>query len=119
MKHSSRFLMVFATIAFVFSSCLPIEDVFDESLLIGTWVSGTDHFRYDADYKGVSWDTSEDVKESEGQAFKWELKMSTLSQSHLMVIGSYETPRIYTITKLTATTLEYKDDFNKYVFTKL
>lgn len=120
MKHSSRFLIVIATIALVFSSCLPIEDVFDETLLIGKWVSGTEHYRYDANYKGVTWDTSDDVMESEGQAFTWELKMTTMTHIHIMEKGGLGVPKIYTVTKLTATTLEYTDDFKKtHVFTKL
>lgn len=120
MKHSSRFLIVIATIALVFSSCLPIEDVFDEGLLIGVWKSGTLHYRYSADYKGVSWDSSEVLDESEGQAFTWELKMTTMTHIHIMEMSELGVPKIYTVTKLTATTLEYKDDFDKkYVFTKL
>lgn len=120
MKLHSKFLFVAATVALFFSACMPTDDIFDESLLIGKWQSGTLHYRYDLNLSGVSWDTSEDINESEGQAFTWELKSSNLTHIHIMEKGGLGVPKIYTVTKLTETTLEYADDFKKkYVFTKI
>ena len=125
MKINSKLLFVFVAVAVFMSSCLPIEDVFDETLLIGKWRSTDEktsqlYYRYDANYKGVSWDESEDVKESEAQAFTWELKMTTLTHIHIMEKGGVGVPKIYTVIKLTATELVYKDDFNKtFKFTKI
>lgn len=120
MKRFTYYLSVFVFTAFAFSACLPIEDMFDESLLIGKWVSGTEYYRYDSNGSGVTWDTSDNVNEEEGQAFTWTLVSAELTHIHIMETGGNEIPKIYTVTELTATSLKYKDSFNKtYSFTKL
>lgn len=118
MKRLLNYLPVLFIVAVVFSSCLPEED-FDEALLIGKWQSGTLFYRYDTGGTGVSWDTSEDVQEADGQAYTWTLVKAELTHIHVIEMGG-SVPKVYTVTKLTETELEYKDDFdNKYAFTKV
>ena len=95
------------------------EEEFDETLLIGKWKSGTLYEKYLSDHTGFTWDTKEDVSESEAQSFTWKLEKSTLTQIHIMEVGG-NVPKVYTVTKLTSTTLSYEDDYGKsYTFTKV
>lgn len=119
-QFSYKQLIAFVFTVISFSACVPIEDVFDETLLIGKWVSGTEYYRYDEDNTGVSWDTSEDVTEDEAQGFTWTLVNSELTHIHILENGAGGVPKIYTVTELTATTLKYKDDFGKvFTFTRV
>jgi len=106
-------------LAFVFNSCQKEPDtVFNESLLIGKWVSGTVHYKYLSDHSGTTWDTADDVTEAEGQPFTWTLDKSELTQIHILVTGG-SVPKIYTLTLLTATALKYNDPLgSSYSFTK-
>lgn len=107
-------------IAFLFIACEPDEPSFDQSLLIGKWQSNTLYYRYDANKSGATWDTADDVTEEEAQPFTWTLDKSTLTHMHIMVTGGNQVPKIYTVTQLSATTLAYKDEFNKnFTFTKI
>ncbi len=108
---NSLFSAILITALFV--SCQKDDVSFDESLLIGKWRSGTEYYRYDSNYKGVTWDTSDDVTEEEGQKFEWELVKADLTHIHIMEIGG-KVPKYYTVTELTATTLKYKDDLGKH-----
>jgi hypothetical protein len=118
MKRLFNYLPAIFLVAVIFTSCLP-EEEFDELLLIGKWKSGTLYYRYDDGGTGVSWDTADDVTEAEGQAYTWTLVKSELTHIHVIEAGG-SVPKIYTVTKLTDTTLEYKDDFDKYFsFTKV
>lgn len=120
MKKLSIYFMAFVFAALTFNSCLPIEDMFDESLLIGKWVMGTDHYRYDADGSGVTWDTADEYTEEEGLPFTWTLESAELTHIHIMETGGSGLPKIYTVTELTETSLKYKDDFGKtYSFVKI
>ena len=104
-----------------FHSCEE-EATFDETLLYGRWrpEKGTKlYFRYDSSYEGVTWNPDADQQESEGQKFTWKLVRSNLSQIHLMEIGDGKIPKNYTVTKLTATTLNYKDRFSSYSFSRI
>lgn len=113
-------LIVVVIMAFGFFACNPVEDMFDETLLIGKWSSGTEFYRYDVNGKGATWDTSDDVTEAEAQAFTWTLSNAELTHIHIMVTGGSGVPKIYTVTELTATSLKYKDSFNKsYSYTKV
>ncbi|MEA4936395.1 hypothetical protein SDC9_200139 [bioreactor metagenome] len=118
MKKFLNYLPALVLIAVLFSSCLP-EENFDEALLIGKWQSGTLFYRYDTGGTGVSWDTSDDITEAEAQAFTWTLVKAELTHIHVIeMIGNV--PKVYTVTKLTETILEYKDDFdNQFSFTKV
>lgn len=89
------------------------KEKFDKTLLSGCWVSGTLYEYYNADGTGHTWDILDDVTEEEAQPFTWTLEKRTLTQIHQMEMGG-NVPKIYTVTKLNATTLEYHDDYGKY-----
>lgn len=118
MKKIIGCLLVLFSFTFLFNSCEEIETSFDESYLIGKWVSGTVYYKYSSNYTGTTWDTSDDVTEAEGQSFTWTLVKSELTHIHIVEVGG-SVPKVYTVTELTATTLKYKDDFGSYSFTKL
>ena len=54
------------------------DETFDSDLLIGLWKSGTVFYRYNADGSGITWDTADDVMESEGSKFTWEINKKQL-----------------------------------------
>ncbi|MGE0077194.1 MAG: lipocalin family protein [Bacteroidales bacterium] len=103
-------LIACLSISVMFTSCgKDDETTFDESLLIGKWVSGTEHYKYLSDYTGATWDTADDVTEAEAQTFTWSLDKAELTIVHDMEIKGV--PKVYTVTELTSTTLKYKDSF--------
>jgi len=119
MKKLFVCLMVCFSFSVLFNSCQKEEEFFQESLLIGKWVSGTVYYKYLSDYSGKTWDTSDDITEAEAQSFTWTLVKSELTHIHIMEVGG-NVPKVYTVTELTATSLKYKDDFGtSYSFTKL
>jgi hypothetical protein len=118
MKKLLVCLMLCFSFSVLFNSCEVEDTFFDESLLIGKWVSGTVYYKYLSDHSGKTWDTSDDVTEAEAQPFTWTLVKSELTHIHIMEVGG-NVPKVYTVTELTSTTLKYKDDFGKtYSFTK-
>lgn len=111
--------MVCLSFSVLFNSCEEDETLYQESFLIGKWVSGTVYYKYTSDYSGKTWDTSDDVTEAEAQSFTWTLVKSELTHIHILEVGG-NVPKVYTVTELTATSLKYKDDFGKtYSFTKI
>ena len=118
MKRVLYFLGFFL-VAVAIQSCE--KEDFDETLLYGKWESGTLYYVYSSNYTGYTWDESDDETEEEAKVdhrFRWELIKSELQQFHIYIGG--EIPKFYTVTELTASTLKYKDDFNKsYSFTKV
>lgn len=124
MQSHHSISLISIVLSLVLTSCVPEELIFDEGLLIGKWQSQqgdkTEFYRYDADYKGVTWDTADDVTEAEGQAFEWTLVKDDLTHYHIMTMGGNKVPKFYKVTELTATSLKYKDDFNtEFVFKKV
>ena len=118
MKKIVVCLMVCFSFSVLFNSCTKEPTSFDETLLIGKWVSGTVFYKYTSDYKGKTWDTSDDVTEAEAQSFTWTLVQDQLTHIHILEVGG-NVPKVYTVTELTATALRYQDDFGKsYSFTK-
>lgn len=119
MKKFIVCLAIFLSCSVLFNSCEVEDTSFQESFLIGKWVSGTVYYKYLSDNSGKTWDTSDDVTEAEAQLFTWTLVKSELTHIHIMEVGG-NIPKVYTVTELTATTLRYKDDFGtSYSFTKL
>ncbi len=115
MKRLALIILSLAFAALFTSSCSSDEETqasFDESLIIGKWQSGTLFERYDLDKSGATWDTADDVKEEEAQEFTWTIDKDQLEQIHIIVSGGV-VPKVYTITNLTATSMEYKDTFGK------
>lgn len=110
-----RIALIFSSIVLValFStSCSDdsVEPSFDQSLIIGKWKSGTLFERYDANKSGASWDTEDDVTEDEAQVFTWTITKDQLEQIHIIENGG-SVPKVYTITDLTASSLEYEDAY--------
>lgn len=118
-SHTLFLALLCLAASFFIVSCETEEEPFDETLLIGKWQSETLYYKYYDDGSGATWDTSDDVTEEEAQEFTWTLEQSELTHIHIMELGGV-VPEVYTVTELTATTLKYKDDFDKsYSFTKV
>lgn len=121
MKRILNYFLAFSALVLMMTSCVPEEDMFESTLLIGKWsrdyvdgtVTKTEFYRYDTNGSGVTWVPAEDVSESEGQGFTWTLVSASLTHIHIMETGGAGIPKIYEVTELTATTLTYRDDFNK------
>ena len=110
MKKTFLYVLVVVAAALCFTSCQQEEPNFDESLLIGKWQEvGTQVFyTYASDYTGKTWDEADDVTEAEAQPFTWTLDHATLTQIHIMEMGS-NVPKTYTVTQLTSSKLVYED----------
>lgn len=127
MKQRSLVVGFLVVVAIAMTSCFgpSNEPDFVEADLLGLWQeTGTEAYvRFTADqdetgeYKyGREWNESEDIFESDLQPygngwFKYKLVKSDLTEIHLMDNGGAEVPKIYVVTKLTDTALQYKDDF--------
>ena len=115
LKLISLAIIAVTTIIVSMSSCSPDSDVeFDKTLLYGKWQENkTKNFEvYNSDGTGYTWDEADDVTEAEAQQFTWTLEGDALTHIHIMEMGA-NIPKVYTVTKLTATELTYKDDFGK------
>jgi len=118
-----RFLLVITSLVLVTlftTSCEKEDDriSFDQTLIIGKWKSGTIYERYDPDNRGATWDTADDVTESEAQKFTWTIEIDKLEQIHIIENGG-KIPKVYTLLTLNASTLEYEDDYgNVKTFSK-
>jgi hypothetical protein len=114
MKKIALFFSCLALIALFTTSCSDdsVDPSFDESLIIGTWQSSTLFERYDLDYSGATWDTSDDVTEDEAQEFTWTITKDELEQIHIIANGG-NVPKVYTITDLTESTLVYEDSYGE------
>ena len=110
MKKKLLIVLSIAIIALFTTSCTKDEVSFDENILIGKWQRGTVFERYDKDKSGATWDTSDDVSESEAQKFTWSLVKDQLEQIHIIQNGG-KVPKTYVVTTLTASKLEYKDSY--------
>lgn len=125
MKNLKLFLIsilaVFAIIVSM-SSCSPDNDVeLDQTLLYGKWqeTNSLNFEVYKADGTGYTWDEADDVTEAEAQPFTWTLEGDVLTHIHIMEMGA-NIPKVYTVTKLTATELTYEDDYGKtHTFDKI
>ena len=115
-------ILAVSAIIFSMSSCSPNPDVeFDQSLLYGKWQENNSLLFevYGKDGSGYTWDEADDVTEAEAQPFTWTLEEGILTHIHIMEMGG-SIPKVYTVTKLTATELSYEDDFSKtHTFSKI
>ncbi len=119
MKKILTYLLLGVLTALMITSCTEDEETFTDVLILGKWQSGTVYYKYLGNGTGSTWDTKDDVDESEAQGFTWTLEQSTLTHIHIMEIGG-SVPKTYTVTELTSTTLKYEDDFGKkFSFTKV
>ncbi len=121
MKKAKK-LLLFALITvggMLATSCIGTETDYDATLLVGKWVGNggraatTEYWRYDSNGSGVTWDEADDVYENEAQAFTWTLEGDQLTQLHQFESSGTVVPKAYTVTTLSATTLEYKDNYSQ------
>ena len=119
MKKLLFYLTMCVVVSILAVSCEPEPTYFDQSLLIGKWQSGTLYYKYLSNGSGGTWDTADDVTEEEAQAFTWTLINAELTHIHILEIGG-TVPKVYTVTELTANSLQYHDDFGvSFSFTKI
>ncbi len=125
MKNLKLFIIAIIAVTAIIvsmSSCSPDTDVeFDKTLLYGKWQeNNTKNFEvYNEDGTGYTWDEADDVTETEAQPFTWTLEGETLQHIHIMEMGA-NIPKVYTVTKLSATELAYEDDYGKiHTFSKI
>ena len=127
MKTRTILFSTLACIMIAMTSCFGSseEPTFAENDLLGLWQeTGTEAYvRFTSEkddtgeYKyGREWDESEDIFESDllpyGNGwFKYKLVQSDLTEIHLMDNGGAEVPKVYVVTELTDTELQYKDNF--------
>ncbi|MBR5190083.1 MAG: lipocalin family protein [Paludibacteraceae bacterium] len=118
MKKLKLFLISILAVSAIIvsmSSCSPNKDVeLDQTLLYGKWqeTNSLNFEVYNADGTGYTWDEADDVTEAEAQQFTWTLEEDVLTHIHIMEMDG-SIPKVYTVTKLTATELTYEDDFGK------
>lgn len=120
-------LLLIGIISIALFACEGKQKTFSSDLLIGKWKrpsvskkgeTGYDCYRYDANGSGVTWDTAEDVKESEAQTFTWTLDKDRLTVIHKGEMGQV-IPKVYTVKTLNSTTLSYEDDYGAtFTFSK-
>lgn len=119
MKKTIFYLTICVVFSFLAVSCDPLDKSFDDSLLTGKWQDGTLFYKYFDNGTGATWDTSDNVTESEAQAFTWTLVKAELTHIHVLEMGG-SVPKIYTVTELTSTSLKYHDSFGvNFSFTKV
>lgn len=95
------------------------DESYDTDLFIGLWQSGSVYYRYNDDFTGGTWDTADDVMESEASKFTWEVNNNRLIHFHEMEIGGI-IPKAHTIKNIDLGNLEYQDDFGEnFVFVKV
>lgn len=113
-------LVAFALVALV--GCIPdpvVEPNFSVDDIYGKWCSGSVYYRYDSGYRGVTWDTADDMTEDEGQLFEWKIEGVDMTHIHIMEMGA-SVPKTYVIDELTSSVLEYHDAYGKsYQFYKV
>ena len=135
MRKSILRIALVAMVGAVVASCsLGTEPTFQENDLLGLWQEDDKgafvRFTAEKDSTGVykygcEWNEGEGVFESDlttyGNGwFKWKLVKADLTEIHLMENGGAELPKVYTVSKLTDTELQYKDDFkNVHSFQKV
>ncbi|MDD4490010.1 MAG: lipocalin family protein [Paludibacter sp.] len=119
MKRTLNCLIVLVITAMAMVSCLPDDDVFDETLLYGRWKSGTEYYRFDEAGTGKNWDTADSTEEDEGGNFTWTLVKSDLTIIRLQTMGGDGVPHVYTVIELTPTILKLNDGFDTKTYSKV
>lgn len=125
LKKILFYLAIGIMASYLVVSCETDDASFDEALLTGKWLSDAQtqpdkntYYKYLANGTGATWDTDDDVTEEEAQEFTWTLVKSKLTHIHILEMGGV-VPKVYTVTELTASTLEYYDDFKSYSYSKV
>lgn len=124
MKRILSSLSLAVALIFLAIACTPekVTLTIDDNALVGTWQATdvpSEHWRYDADYTGETWDESDDVHEGEGTRFNWSTDADILS---LDLYGSMGQHVYYdnTVTLQTSDSLCWKDLYgNSRTFVKI
>ncbi|MDD2284816.1 MAG: hypothetical protein PHQ11_05375 [Paludibacter sp.] len=122
MKRTFNYLIALVITAIAMVSCLPEEDVFDETLLYGRWRSGVAYIRFDEGGAGKEWDLTpgkETYEDDEGGEMTWTLVKSDLTIIRITTTTGSGVPHTYTVIQLTSTTLKLNDGFGTITYTKV
>lgn len=113
--------MLLASVLWVGCHPEPEELVVNEQMLVGTWVYSNnpkEHWRFDADKCGETWDLSDDVQEGEGTRFNWSTAGSKLMIDLYGEMGQH-VYYDYTVISQSEHDLSYQDIYgNTRSFTK-
>lgn len=109
MKRS--FLIIAAVLAIVLVGCTQKKS-FDTSLILGKWVTGTEYWVFETGGVGHTWNTADDVEESEATQMTWSVSGDCLTITLIGEMGQ-QVPKVYTISELTKTTFRYGDAYGK------
>lgn len=118
-KHCRLFVLAIVGLLLFGCGSESHERYFDENVLIGKWVNGSEYYRYDSGYYGATWNLADDVQESEAQVFSWSLADDRLLLVHKMEMGA-DIPKMYTVIQLDNSVLQIEDVYgNRYVFQRV
>ena len=133
MKKNILRIAIVALVGALMASCIGVEEPMNGNI-VGLWLEdGKEHYvrftteQADTTYQyGYEWDEADKVTEEDvlndkpGNGwFKWLLEKPQLKEIHLMSNNGGDIPKIYTITKLTDTELQYyekEQPKNKFSF---
>ena len=136
MKKNILRIAIVALVGVFMASCMGVEEPMNGNI-VGLWLEdGTQHYvrftteQADSTYQyGYEWHEDEEgtendvLKDKHGNGwFKWLLEKPQLTEIHLMSNGGADIPKIYTITKLTETELQYyekEQPKNKFSFSRM
>ena len=122
-KQFLRFLLLFFVGSLGLTGCEPekVSVDIDEGKLIGVWYAldnTQEYWRFNVDYKGVTWDESEDVQESEGIKYNWAVVGDQLQLDFYGEMGQH-VYYDYTFTAQNDTSFTWKDIYgNSRTFVK-
>ena len=86
----------------------------EEGQLYGKWREGTSqiYWRYVPDGTGVTWDEGEDILEEESNlTYNWTVNGDVLTHVFTGAQENQAVPKVYTITAIDASRMEWKDDY--------
>jgi len=114
----SKRLLVWMAAALLTTSCSLFEKEnhihVDEGQLYGKWREGTTqiYWRYVSDGTGVTWDEGEDISEEESNlTYNWTVNGDVLTHVFPGAQDNQAVPKVYTITAIDASRMEWKDDY--------
>ena len=91
----------------------------NKEMMVGLWHNDKNvYYRFKEDGTGCTWDSDDDVKESEASPFNWEAFDGAVMISHKMIFRGF-VPFYYEIDCLNAFDLRFHDDYSSYVFERI
>ncbi|MBQ9417801.1 MAG: lipocalin family protein [Bacteroidales bacterium] len=85
-----------------------------DSEVAGLWVkSGSqEYWRYRTDHSGVTWDEADDISEQESNlTYTWSISGAVLTHVFSGAQGNQAVPKVYTITAISGSSMQWKDDY--------